>query len=377
MNILHATERHTRVTAGIAFAVNGIISQTSDAAQNLLTVGDTDIVLPPTTNHYFSNKSTKSSGPWRYAPGYGQLCERIILDQKIEAVHIHGAWTHPIFAAHRAAFRLGIPTILTNHGQFTAWALRQPNMIGAVKKRFYLALMTDRLFHRVSLLHAITPLDRESLHRLFPRSRIEVIPNSIDLARLDEGQTPEMVRPANDPYALFVGRLHPVKGLILLIEAFGRAKLPANYRLIIVGPEEDPTYATLVRKAIVESPRASRIELRGPVWDSAEKYALMRGAWVTVIPSHTEVISLVNLEASACLTPTITTPATGLFDWEEGGGMLVQPTISSITEALSISACWSDKERHQRGQASRKLVERRYSTDATGPLWMELYRSLV
>src|SRR6476661_2817986 len=103
MNILHATDRHTRATAGIAFAVNEIMAQTSAAAAqwsiNLVTVGDTDIVLPPATRHFFSSESIKASGPWRYVPGYEQLCKRIILEQKIEAVHIHGAWTHAIFAA--------------------------------------------------------------------------------------------------------------------------------------------------------------------------------------------------------------------------------------------------------------------------------------
>jgi glycosyltransferase involved in cell wall biosynthesis len=153
--------------------------------------------------------------------------------------------------------------------------------------------------------------------------------------------------------------------------------LPPDYRLIIVGPEEVRDYAIFLRKLIAGNPRANRIELRGSIWDPAEKYALMRNAWVTVVPSHTEVMSLVNLEASGCRTPTITTRATGLFDWEDGGGVLVEPAVSSIEKALSASASWSDAERHQRGQASRQLVEQRYSTIATAPRWMELYRSLL
>jgi glycosyltransferase involved in cell wall biosynthesis len=102
----------------------------------------------------------------------------------------------------------------------------------------------------------------------------------------------------------------------------------------------------------------------------------MRDAWVTVVPSHTEVISLVNLEASACLTPTITTTATGLTDWTEGGGLLIEPAVAALATALSQTARWSDQERWERGVASRRLVERRYSAKAVMPGWMELYRSL-
>jgi glycosyltransferase involved in cell wall biosynthesis len=112
------------------------------------------------------------------------------------------------------------------------------------------------------------------------------------------------------------------------------------------------------------------------VWDPAAKYRLMRDAWVTIVPSHTEVVSLVNLEASACFTPTITTTATGLTDWTEGGGLLVEPDLGPVTQALSEAARWSDQERQQRGLASRRLVEQRYSATAVMPRWMDLYRSL-
>jgi glycosyltransferase involved in cell wall biosynthesis len=178
------------------------------------------------------------------------------------------------------------------------------------------------------------------------------------------------------PYVLFIGRLHPTKGLDMLIEAFGRAKLPGSWRLLIVGPPVDQRYAAQLRQAIAVNPRAGRIELMEPVWDTAAKYALMRNARVTVVPSHSEVISLVNLESSACSTPTITTRETGISDWMEGGGLLVEAAVQPITAALSASACWSDEERIQRGAASRRLIEERYSAAANMPRWMELYRSL-
>src|SRR6266550_787195 len=160
INILHATDRHTRATTGIAFAVNEIIAQTSAMQEqcgiSLLSVGEADIGLPSGARHFCSKPSLQVSGPWRYAPGYAGLCKQIVNAQNIDAMHIHGVWPYAIFAAHRAATRAGIPTVLTNHGQFTDWALRQPNRLGALRKRLYLAVMTERLFQRVSVLHAIT-----------------------------------------------------------------------------------------------------------------------------------------------------------------------------------------------------------------------------
>jgi glycosyltransferase involved in cell wall biosynthesis len=381
MNILHATDQHTHAKQGVAFAVNEIMAQTASALSlrgriSLISAGHADLAVPEGTLHYHTQRSAPWSGRWRYTPDYEHLCRRIIREHAVNVVHMHGVWTHPTYAANRAALRCGVPTVLTNHGQLMPWALQQPGALGALKKKAYLGAMNNRLYRSISVLHAITALERDALADLFPRRRIEVIPNSVDLAKIDlvAGRVVPTIGDAR--YILFVGRLHPQKGVELLIEAFARAQLPRDWRLIIVGPPEDPSYATRVQNAASSSGRAASVEWRGPIWDAAEKYALMRGAWAMVVPSRIEVVGMVNLEAAVCNTPTITTFATGLSDWEEGGGLLVETSADSLTAALTACGRWSDLERTERGLASRKLVEQRYSTAATTPRWVELYGSL-
>jgi glycosyltransferase involved in cell wall biosynthesis len=227
----------------------------------------------------------------------------------------------------------------------------------------------------ITVQHAITQRDRDALYSIYPHDRIEVIPNFVDLGTLDR-ELASVHGQSGEPYVLYLGRLHPTKGIDLLIEAFGRASLARNWRLLVVGPTVDQSYTDRLRRLIAASPRADRIEIRDAVWEPAAKYRLMRDAWVMAVPSHTEVISLVKLEASACATPTITTKATGLTDWAEGGGILIEPALAPLTQALSDAARWSDDERKQRGLASRRLIERRYSERAVMPRWMDLYRSL-
>ncbi len=379
MNILHATDFHTRMNLGISVAVNGLISRTLTevaprGSVNLLSVGPTDIPLHRQMRHISTAASSGPTAMWRYAPHYSGMCDDIIRTQSISLIHIHGAWMYPQFAAARAARRHGIPSVLTNHG-LLQWALRQPNLIGAFKKRLYLALMRDRLFQAVSVLHAITESDRDCLHRLFPCKRIETIPNFIDLDEVDRILQRTTER-HSEPYVLFLGQLHPAKGVDVLIDAFNVAEVSDELRLIIAGPPVDASYAAKLRRTIAASPRVHRIELRGPVWEPVEKYALMRKAWVTVVPSRSDVISFVNLEASACSTPTITTSGAGLTDWTEGGGLAVEPAVVPLAAALGEAVRWSNDERDQRGRASRRLVEKRYSAVAVIPLWMSLYRSL-
>jgi len=379
MNILYATDFHNRANSGITFAVNELAGQAQvglapGGSVNLLSIGETDISIPPGVRHLTAPPSTGPMRLWRFASSYGPMCEAAIRREDVSIVHIHGLWMYPSFAAARAAQRQAIPTVLTNHGAIQ-WALRQPGSLGAAKKRLYMTLMKDRLLRKITVQHAITQLDRDALFSVFPHGRIEVVPNFVDVRKVDKDLgSAEM--PNSDPYVLFFGRLHPTKGVDVLIEAFDRAAIPRGWRLVIAGPAVDRSYSDRLRRLIAASPRADRIELRGPVWEAPEKYRLMRDAWVTVVPSHTEAISLVNLESSACRTPTITTRATGLTDWMEGGGVLTEPAVGPLAAALSASSCWSTSERMQRGLLSRQLIERRYSAGVVIPRWMDLYRSL-
>ena len=63
------------------------------------------------------------------------------------------------------------------------------------------------------------------------------------------------------------------------------------------------------------------MEFLGPVY-GAEKWALIQRAWAMIVPSYSEVVGMVNLEAALCSVPSITTYETGLTDWNEGGGDL-------------------------------------------------------
>ena len=379
MNILYATDFHNRANSGITFAVDALAGQacaqlSPKGSVSLLSIGESDVGVREGVHHLTVEPGTGPARAWRFAPSFVSTCEALIKRETISLVHIHGIWMYPQFATARAAQRLGLPTVLTNHGA-VQWALRQPGLLGAAKKRLYMTLMKDRLFRNITVHHAITRQDRDALYSFYPHNRIEVIPNFVDLETLDR-ELASVHEQSGEPYVLYLGRLHPTKGIDLLIEAFGRASLAHDWRLLVVGPTVDRSYTDRLRRLIAANPRANRIELRDAVWETAEKYRLLRDAWVTAVPSHTEVISLVNLEASACSTPTITTKATGLTDWAEGGGILIEPAVAPLAQALSDAARWSDDERKQRGLASRHLIEQRYSAQTIMPRWLELYQSL-
>ena len=179
-----------------------------------------------------------------------------------------------------------------------------------------------------------------------------------------------------EPLILFLGRIHPKKGIDLLISAFAKAALGTRWRLAIAGPDEMPHYLAELRRIANDIDTDVQIDFIGPLYGE-EKFRWIKRAWIMAVPSLSEVIGMVNLEAAACGTPTITTVDTGLYDWEEGGGMLIDPTIDSLVHALKRAAAWNREEREQQGRRSRQLVTQRYSLEEIGKRWADLYAELA
>jgi glycosyltransferase involved in cell wall biosynthesis len=317
---------------------------------------------------------------WRFPRGlksYLQQLHRI--DGPI--LHLHGVWMGFQWSAARAARQQKIPAVLSPHGMLNRWHLRHLGF-KELRKLIYWRALAYPAFRHISLIHAVTPRERDELATWLPGQCIEVIPNAIDLEAMDHLRAnagDESAPPVDEPYLLFLGRLHPVKGIDLLIEAFAQSMraIKRRFRLLIVGPESDPAYSAKLKSLVRLLGVEQKVTFLGPVFEPQAKISLYRHAWAFCAPSQTEVMGLVNLEAASAQLPVVTTHETGLWDWEEGGGVLVHPRVEELSRALQQVFSWSDTERQDRGQKLRQLVERRYTWQAVGPQWLELYAGLT
>lgn len=307
------------------------------------------------------------SGSWRYPDGGIKKLVEIIRAYRINLVHIHGLWRASTLVAARAAFGAGVPAILSVHGQTSRWALNAQGFLKAAKKKIYWAVIARSSLNKVSWLHAITPLEQRDLAHFFGEKKSVVVPNALHA----EHATGSSAEPCK--YLLFLGRIHPVKGVENLIRAFMAASIPKEWQLIIAGPEENVEYAQAL-KAIAKD--RSQIKFVGSIY-GIEKIRLLEHAWALVAPSYTEVIGMVNLEAGALSTPSITTHETGLMDWEIGGGVLVSNEPHELCRALEDAVSWSVDERMQRGLRSKTHVDKNYELDIVGYQWISVYEKAI
>ena len=317
---------------------------------------------------------------WRFPRGLGSYL-RQLSPPGGPVLHLHGVWMGFQWVAARQGYRQGAPVLLSPHGMLNRWHLRRLGF-KELRKLIYWRGVAYPAFRTIPLIHAVTPRERDELAAWFPGQKIEVIPNAIDLEAMDSLKAEaggELSPPVDEPYLLFLGRLHPVKGIELLVAAFAKALAGFNgkFRLLIAGPESDPAYLAHLKSLVRLSGEEGRVTFLGPVFDPREKLSLYRHAWAFCTPSQSEVMGLVNLEAAAAETPVVTTHETGLDGWEEGGGVLVHPRVEALSTALKQVFSWSASERRDRGQKLRRLVEQRYSWPAVGPQWLELYSRLA
>lgn len=155
---------------------------------------------------------------------------------------------------------------------------------------------------------------------------------------------------------LFVGRLHQIKGLNYLIKAFSYLNQKyASSRLIIVGDGEikDDLIVLARKKGCLDD-----VEFVGEVnHDRLHKY--YQKSDIFVLPSLSEGLSNVLMEAMACGLPVVTTNVGGNPELikDKKGGFLVKPKeVNEISKAIQ-ELIEKPKLRKDMGKFNREYVK--------------------
>lgn len=308
---------------------------------------------------------------WKYPAGFKEHLTKVITKYNVNILHIHGVWLAAPYIATQCSKEMDIPSILSVHGQMEPSAIKNQSKIKEYKKRLYWNFIGKRSIKNVTALHAITELENKHMLEYLPGKPVEVIPNALNIQDYSEHPDSNL-----KPVLFFLGRINPIKNLDSLIKAFSKAKISNDWSLVIAGPNEVSQYKNYLDSLIDRLMLKERVKIIGPVYDD-EKMNLLRSSWALVLPSSSEVIGMVNLEAGACFLPSITTKSTGLDDWENGGGILIENSESELTSAIETVCSWSIPERISKGEESYMLIKEKYSNDAVGGKWLDYYNKVV
>jgi glycosyltransferase involved in cell wall biosynthesis len=292
------------------------------------------------------------------------------LTHDFDLIHSHGVWHPANHWAARAARAWGVPLIVHPRGMLEPWALGQK----AWKKRLALALFQRADLEGAAALVATSEMEYANLRQLGLRQPIAVIPNGVALPDSPAVAAPSPMMPVTPDsrrVALFLSRVHPKKGVLELVRAWGQAA-PQGWRLRIAGPDEGGHWSEVAR--LVDQLGLGPVaEYVGPV-EGARTAALYREADLFVLPTFSENFGLVVAEALTYGVPVITTRGAPWADLETYGcGWWIDTGVAPLVAALRQATALSDAERQAMGARGRDYV-RRYDWDAIAAETLALYR---
>lgn len=304
------------------------------------------------------------SNPWYYSKSFKEILNN--LDSNNSIFHLHGVFFYPQYIANKIAYKKNIPDILTSHGMLSDFLMNQKSF----KKSIYKKLVLKNLMQKTQILHAITEYEKDILFKISGNKNIIEIPNLIDVNR---NYVESLNYDPEDEYILYLGRFHNVKGIDLLVKAFESCN-PKSLKLYLVGFKNE--YSKSIEDYLISKKLTSKIIVKDALIDD-EKEMIIKNAKALIYPSNSEVIGMVNLEAAALKTPVVTTVNTGIKkEWSENGGLLLQPNISELINAINLINQWTLEERLMKGNQIFDFVEKNYSWQKKGELWSNLYNTL-
>ena len=308
----------------------------------------------------------RSSDGYGYSPDYVPWLRAHRGD--FDAVIVHGMWQYPGLGAWRALRGTDTPYLVYCHGMLDPW-FRRAYPLKHLKKWLYWPWAEYRILRDAAAVCFTSEEERVQARRSFwlYRAREVVAPIGIDAPPGDaERQRAAFAAAhpalAGHPFLLFLGRIHPKKGVDLLLRAYASVAGPGSPSLVIAGPSADAACLAELKSLSDQLGLADRVHWL-PMLKGDVKWGALHGCEAFVLFSHQENFGVAVVEALACARPVLISEQVNL--WREivadGAGFAAPDDAAGAASALTR---WQELEPGRRsamGAAAGACFERRFS----------------
>lgn len=294
----------------------------------------------------------------------GRLAARVLRETKVDLIHSHSGTD---FLLPRT-----LPVVTHVHGSWLAdwrraWrtagpAKRMRHLVGYLHYVLPESISIRRATHIITVSEAV----KREVIRFYgiPPERLTVVPNAVPDYVHNIGYAK---RPEDPPRLIYVGRLHPSKGIVEFAAALARApELEVEFLVLGDGPERKFLHSL--------AGRDPRIRLLGAV-PHEEVLRWLERTNIFVFPTHYEGFGLSLLEAMAtgyaCIVRDI--PVMEEVLGREAGILCndVQAMVEAVADLISHS------EKRFEMQMRAKMRAREFSWQKSARILMDVYNKVV
>lgn len=337
----------------------------------------------PVNAQVFPTLGPKSFG---YSPGLHSS----LLSSDADILHLHSMWMHPSVAVsswHRAT---GRPYVVTPNGMLEPWALSNSGW----KKKIARSLYEMKMLHHAGCIHANTRKELSDVRAFGLHNPVALIPNGVDLPDQHSPRTIDQ-----RPILLFLGRLHPKKGIENALKAWGALlaepkihSMAKPWTFVIAGWDQGGHEAEL-RRICMDSGLEFRdipadsfnadelpevpVVFAGPAFGE-HKARLFEAASAFILPSFSEGLPMSVLEAWSYGLPVLMTDHCNLPEgFTSGAAMRIEPNMDSIHAALRQLVLMPTELRSEAGTRGHRLAKENFSWSSVAERLSQVYQWLT
>lgn len=305
--------------------------------------------------------------------GYQPRLVKTLRQSAPDVIHTHGLWTYSSVASLQTNRRT-CSRIISPHGMLDPWALKHSRWKKIVARN----LFEGANLARANCIHALCESELHSIRALGITVPVATIPNGVDLHIPKFSRPPawKMKIPSGAKTLLFLGRIHPKKGLSNLIQALKLTR--DNKRLqewhLVVAGWDDGGHLAVLEKLVDSYALSERVHFVGPQFGDC-KSATLFSADAFILPSFSEGLPMAVLEAWAFSKAVLMTDACNLPEgFAVGAAANLDTDPHIMAQQLCAFAERSDADIIEMGRRGRRLVEATFGWQTVAEKMIRLYK---
>jgi glycosyltransferase involved in cell wall biosynthesis len=345
--VLHAMPNLTREFGGPIEALIGFVNAAGDDVT-------TTIVGPPCPDAERDWLAAQLPSSTRIVFGSPRDLAR-----RADVVHVHGLLNPFSSSAASATLSARRPLVLGPFGTLSRYTFTHRRRL---LKRIYFAAIDAAFVRRAHAMHFTTEAERDEAawHGIDFTGRAHIVPPPwrcpVPSFRSHAGST-----------VLFLGRLHPKKGVDVLLDAWPSVSASREAARLVIAGTGDKRFER----------KLPGVEFVGFV-SGDQKTACLANADVFVLPSHHENFGIAVLEAVAAGLPVVVSPGVQLAPWiaDRRLGVVVERDPAALAQAI-LGVLGDAELRSRVARSGAEAVVSDFGMPRVAPALLDMYRSAI